>query len=252
VSAVVPLSLSWLLLGSYRSSSWTFFFFPQTLQAVYAKPASRSAPPTPPTTPPMVALAVLLRPELPPLFPLPVNEAGSTLVVTGTALLLVCVATTTLPPFVLVSVMTTSEYELLVIKVSDAEDDVSEVSLVSEAEELVCRVVLLGVRVDVVVIVVVDDVPGNVMVEEVVMTDSDAVGEVVVDDDVSLSVAESVGEVLEESLVTPVFNGTLWRLKRAMASSSGSAVTMTALSRPSRRKTNDRMVPRSRGPEESL
>jgi hypothetical protein len=200
----------------------------------------------------MVALAVLLRPELPPLFPLPVNEAGSTLVVTGTALLLVCVATTTLPPFVLVSVMTTSEYELLVIKVSDAEDDVSEVSLVSEAEELVCRVVLLGVRVDVVVIVVVDDVPGNVMVEEVVMTDSDAVGEVVVDDDVSLSVAESVGEVLEESLVTPVFNGTLWRLKRAMASSSGSAVTMTALSRPSRRKTNDRMVPRSRGPEESL
>jgi len=93
---------------------------PQILQAVYARPASNRAPPTPPTTPPIVALAVLLSPELPPLSPLLVNEAGSTLVVKGTTLLLVLVRCKVLPALTLVIVTMISEIELDVIKVLDA------------------------------------------------------------------------------------------------------------------------------------
>jgi len=55
------------------------------------------------------------------LLPLPVNEAGSTLVVKGTTLLLVRVRCRVLPELTLVIVTTTSENELEVIKVFDAE-----------------------------------------------------------------------------------------------------------------------------------
>lgn len=67
----------------------------------------------------MVALAVLLSPELPPFPPLLVKDAGSTLVVTGTRLLPVLVKWRVLPDLTLVIVTTTSESELVVIKVFD-------------------------------------------------------------------------------------------------------------------------------------
>jgi hypothetical protein len=143
------------------------------------------------------------------LSPLPVNEAGSTLVVTGTAVLLVRVARTTLPSCVLVIVVTICDCELVVINVNDSVDEVSsDDSLVSD-EELVDRVVLLGVRVDVVVMTVVEEDPDTVIVEEVVMmVVSEEVSEEVADEVVSLLVAESVGEIEDESLVPPVLSGT--------------------------------------------
>ena len=67
-----------------------------------------------------MALVELLSPELPPPFPLLVNEAGSTLVVKGTALLLVLVRWMVLPALTLVIVVMTSENELEVIRVLDA------------------------------------------------------------------------------------------------------------------------------------
>jgi len=55
------------------------------------------------------------------LSPLLVNEAGSTLVVKGTTLLLVLVRCKVLPALTLVIVVITSEIELEVIRVRDAE-----------------------------------------------------------------------------------------------------------------------------------
>jgi len=182
------------------------------------------------------------------LSPLLVNEAGSTLVVTGTTLLLVLVKCMVLPLLTLVIVVTTSEMELDVIWVKDAED-VSVTVLVDCSVELVSSAELEGVWVDVVVMTVVrsDEVPGRVIVEDVVIVVAEVVSDVVAEE-VSLevgvavpeSVAESVAELLEPE--PPVLNATLWRLNRAMASSRGSAVTTDALSKPKRRRANDRIV----------
>jgi len=115
-------------------------------------------------------LVELLIPELPPLSPLPVNEAGSTLVVTGTTLLLVLVRCTVLPDWTLVIVTTNSETELVVIKVWDGVNVLVTV-FVDWSSELVSSSELEGVRVDVVVVTATggDEVGGTVIVEDVVV-----------------------------------------------------------------------------------
>ena len=71
---------------------------PHILHPVYARAASRAAPPKPPTTPPMIALLDELRPELPLLLPPCASAVGAELVVTGTSVLVVLVPMTVLPP----------------------------------------------------------------------------------------------------------------------------------------------------------
>jgi len=60
-----------------------------------------------------------------------VNDAGSTLVVKGTALLLVLVTCKVLPALTLVIVVTISENELEVIRVLDAVSELVSVFVVS-------------------------------------------------------------------------------------------------------------------------
>jgi len=104
-----------------------------------------------------------------------------------------------------------------------------------------------GVCVDVVVTTVTDsdEVGPTVTVEEVVIVVSEVmslVTEVVVVEPVREAVPESEPESVAEPLVPPVLKDTDWRLKSAIASSRGSAVTTDALSKPKRRKASDRMV----------
>jgi len=98
--------------------------------------------------------------------------------------------------------------------------------------------------VDVVVITVTESEPeSTVTVEEVVMVDGEVVSfvvVVVVESPDVVVVPESVPESVV--VVPPVLKATLWRLKSAMASSRGSAVTTDALSMPNRRKASDRML----------
>jgi hypothetical protein len=152
----------------------------------------------------MVALAVLLSPELPPLSPLLVREAGSTLVVKGMTLLLVLVKCTVLPALTLVIVVTTSEIELLVINVLDAVNVLVTVE-VESSEELVISELEEGVCVEVVVMTVTDsdEVGGRVMVAEVVMVDSDVVSLVTVTE-VVVSSSLLVGVAVPESVVESV------------------------------------------------
>ena len=201
---VVALSLSWLRLGSYRSSSWRFFFLPQMRQAVYANPARSRAPPIPPTTPPIVFFAVSLSPELPPPLPPFVKEAGSTLVVTGTRLLLVLVIWSVLPALTLVMVVMISWTEWVVIKVLDG---VIVLVVTVETDSPVIMVLpaeLVGVKVEVVSTKVVEseELALSVMVEDSVTTEVD------VEDVETVMVVEpepSAEEVADvESLLPPV------------------------------------------------
>lgn len=156
---------------------------------------------------------MLLSPELPPLSPSLVKEAGSTLVVTGIKLLPVLVRWTVDPDSTLVIVVTTWESELEVIRVLDAVVVLVSVEVVSE-EEVLDSEELVGVRVEVLVTTVTlgDDVGGSVIVEEVVTTESEEVSLLVAELVVSLvgvaveSVAESVESLEPEP---PVFKETL-------------------------------------------
>lgn len=159
----------------------------------------------------MVFLAVELNPELPPL-PLPplVKEAGSTLVVTGTALLPVLVTCRVLPPLTLVIVVTTSEKDSVVINVLDADDVLGVVDGAAELSSLVCEEVE-GVNVDVVSTMTVDVVELALLVMVDVSSVTEAEVDVgVVDGLVLLGVVSLAVEEdgLEESL-PPVDNGTL-------------------------------------------
>jgi len=239
----VALSLSWLRLGSYRSSSWRFFFLPQMRQPVYASPARRRAPPTPPTTPPIVFFAVSLSPELPPLLPPLVKEAGSTLVVNGTSLLLVLVIWTVLPALTLVMVVMTSWIEWDVIKVFEAVRVLVVTVDTDSPVETVLPAEFVGVKVEVVRTTVVDgeeELALSVMVEDSVMTEVEVV------EVETMTVVEPVTSAEEDadevSLLPPVDSGTLWRLNRAMASSRASAETAGAKSMPKRRRPSFFMV----------
>jgi len=166
----------------------------------------------------MVALAVLLSPELPPLSPPLVNEAGSTLVVTGTRLLPVLVRCTVLPELTLVIVVTTSESELVVMSVFEAVNVLVTVE-VESSEEVLEEEVEEGVWVDVEVVTTTlgEEDGGKVMVEEVTMTDAEDVSldeteELVVSSVllVGVAVPESVAEsVVSVEPETPVFRLTL-------------------------------------------
>lgn len=236
--------MSWLTLGSYKSSSCRVFFLPQMRHAVYPRPANNKAPPTPPTTPPIVFFAVSLRPPEPPLLPSPPdNEAGSTLVVTGKPVLPVLVICRVEPSLTVVMVVVTSWKEVVVIKVR----------LVVGGSD---TVLVVDVSTSVVVTLPEESVEVDVEVSVVTVTEGDVVGVMVeVEDSVTTElvvagvlVGLEVGslEVVVSLSVTPVDRFTDWRLKRAIASSKGSAeaTDADASSKPARKNEDLCMLKR--------
>ena len=212
--AVNVLNLSWCTLGSYRSSSCKFFFFPQILHAVYANPATRSAPPTPPTTPPMVFFALSLKPEL-PLPPLSDKVVGSTAVVVGMTVELVRVASMVLPSLVVVKTVVKSTVALVATLVRDDRVEV----LIAEEET------------SVVVADPAESVGVNVEVEKTVDSDCDCVGVTAMVEVSSVMEARVVSDVRVVVVVEPSSELVVFedcRLNNAMASSRGSAAANDA------------------------
>lgn len=110
------------------------------------------------------------------------------------------------------------------------------VLVVLDVESLVVLVVpseLVGVKEEEVTLEVVDaDELLSVIVEDVGMSEEDE------EEEVTMSLEELKEVDVMLSLLPPVDSGTLWRLKRAMASSRASADTAGAKSMPKRRKPN--------------